>query len=62
MKDKEFLEKYNEIFEKFSNIIKKILFSELIYNKKYLTAEKKSYKKNQHKRMLSMYLYISDID
>ena len=39
-KDKEFLEKY-EILEKVSKIIKKIN-SELIYDKKYLTADKKS--------------------
>ena len=35
MKDAEFLEKYNEIWEKVRNIIKKTN-SELVYNKKYL--------------------------
>ena len=35
MKDKEFSEKYNEIWEKFTNTIKKIN-SELIYNNKPL--------------------------
>ena len=39
MKDKAFLEIYNEIWEKVSNKIKKIN-SKLIYNKKYLKAEK----------------------
>ena len=39
MKDKAFLEIYNEIWEKVSNKIKKIN-CELIYNKKYLKAEK----------------------
>ena len=53
MKDKKFLEKYNGIWENLSNIWKNN--SELIYNKKlYIT-------KNQHKAMLSMYLYMSDI-
>ena len=42
MKDAEFLEKYNEIWEKVRNIIKKTN-SELVYNKKYLQAEIKSY-------------------
>ena len=38
MKDWKFLEKYNEIWEKFTNIIKQV-HGELIYNKKYLKAE-----------------------
>ena len=41
MKDKEFLEKYNEILEKVSNIIKIKFNSELISNKEYLKAVKK---------------------
>ena len=32
--------KYNEIWENVSNIIKKVLNSKLVYNKKYLKAEK----------------------
>ena len=42
MKGKDFLEKYNEILEKVSSIIIKKVNSELIYNKKYLKARKKS--------------------
>ena len=46
-----------KIWEKVSNIIKKIN-SELIFNKKYLKAEKKF---NTQKK-LSMFLYTSNID
>ena len=49
-------EKYNEIWEKVSNISKKEFNSEPVPKKKYLKAEKKSYnEKNQHKRRLSMF-------
>ena len=41
MKDENFLEKYNEIWEKISNIIKKEFNSEPVHNKQYLKAEKK---------------------
>ena len=58
-----YLENYNEISEKVSNSIKKEFNSELAYNEKYLKTEKKNLcEKNQHKRWLSMYLYISNID
>ena len=40
-----YFDKYNEIWEKVSNIIKKNFNSELIYSKKYLKAEKKSTQK-----------------
>ena len=40
MKDKEFLEIYNVILEKVSNIIKIKFSNRLIYNKEYLKAEK----------------------
>ena len=33
------IKKYNEIWEKVSNIIRKEVNSELVYNKKYLKAE-----------------------
>ena len=49
--DENFFAKYNEIWEKVSNIIKKKINRGLICNKKYLKA-----KKNQHERMLSLYL------
>ena len=41
MKVKEFLQKYNKIWEKVSNIIKNKFNSKLIYNKKYLKSKKK---------------------
>ena len=41
MKDKEFLEKYDEIWEKVSNIIEINFNSELTHNKNYLKAEKR---------------------
>ena len=40
IKDDELLEKYNEIWEKVKNIIKKEIDSEPVYNEKYLTAKK----------------------
>ena len=57
MKDDEFLEKYNEIWETIINIIKK-LNSELIYNKKYLKAEKKSYNEEINTKKCSQCIYI----
>ena len=60
MKDKKFLEKYNEMWEKLSNIIKKIN-SELISNKKYLKAEKKSYNEKINIKECSQCIYISVI-
>ena len=43
IKDDELLEKYNKIWEKVKNILKKDIDSEPISNKKYLKAEIKSY-------------------
>ena len=40
IKDKKFLEKYDEIWEKVSNIIKNEFSSEPPYNKKNLTQKK----------------------
>ena len=57
MKDKEFLEKCNEILEKVSNRIQKNN-SELIYNKKYLKAENKLItKKSTQKNALNVFIY-----
>ena len=42
-KDDGLLEKYNEIWEKVNNIIKKEFDSEPVYNEKYLKAKTKSY-------------------
>ena len=38
IKDKTLFDKYNKIWEKVSNIIKKDFNSELVYNKRYLKA------------------------
>ena len=43
IKDDELLEKYNEIWEKVKNNIKKEFDSEPVCNKKYLKAKVKSY-------------------
>ena len=42
IKDDELLEKYNEIWEKVKNFIKKEFDSEPVYNEKYLKAKIKS--------------------
>ena len=52
-----FFDKYNEIWKKISNIIKREVNSKLAYIKKYLKAEK-----NQHKWRLSLFLYTSNVD
>ena len=44
IKDDKLLEKYNEIWEKVKNIIRKEFDSEAVYNEKYLKARMKSYK------------------
>ena len=51
-KEERVFDKYDEIWEKVSNIIKKEFDSNFVYSKKYLKAEKK----NIHKRKLSMFL------
>ena len=43
IKDDELLEKYNEIWEKVKNSLKKEFDSEPVYNEKYLKAKIKSY-------------------
>ena len=43
IKEDEFLEKHNEIWEKVKNIIKKEFDNEQVYSEKYLKAEIKSY-------------------
>ena len=43
IKDDELLKKYNEIWEKVKNSIKKELHSKPVYNEKYLKAKIKSY-------------------
>ena len=59
IKDIEFLEKSNEIWEKVSNMIKKKFNSERIYNKKYLKAEKNVLTKiSTQNNALNIYIYI----
>ena len=43
IKDKKLLEKYNEIWEKVKNSIKREFEDEPVYNEKYLKAKIKSY-------------------
>ena len=40
-----FLDKYNEIWEKVSNVMKKEFNSKPVYNKKYLKAEKNLFRR-----------------
>ena len=70
-KDDEVLEKYNEIWGKVKNSLKKEFDSEPVYNKKYLKAKiKNPIWKSQHKfpqqlnakRRFSIYLFISNFD
>ena len=56
IKDGELLEKYNEIWEKVRNNIKKEFGSEPVYNKKYLKAKQKT------KRRFSIFLFIGNFD
>ena len=46
IKDKTLFDKYNKIWEKVCNIIKKDFNSELVYNKRYLKAKKTRQKKD----------------
>ena len=57
IKEKKVFIKYMEILEKASNVIENKFNTELIYNKKYLKAEKK-----KQKRRLSMYRCTNNID
>ena len=57
IKNETFFKKYNEIWKKVNNIIKKEFNSEPVYVKKDLKTEK-----NQNKRILLMYFSISHID
>ena len=50
-----FFDKYNKMWEKVSNIIKKEFKSELVYNRKYLKT-----KGNQHKRKISLCFCMSN--
>ena len=56
IKDDELLEKYNEIWEKVRNNIKKEFGSEPVYNEKHLKAKQKT------KRRFSIFLFIGNFD
>ena len=43
IKDNELLKKYNKIWDRVSNCLKKQIYSEPVYNEKYLKAKIKSY-------------------
>ena len=58
MKDENFLEKYNEIWEKISNIIKKEFNSEPVHNKQYLKTEKRFYNDKINTKEDSQFIYI----
>ena len=60
MKDQEFLKKYNKIWEKVSNIIKTKFSIELLFDKKYLTAEK-IFDQKINTKECSQYIYLSVI-
>ena len=66
VKDVELLEKYNKIWEKVSNSIKKGFDSEPIYKEKYLKTKVKSYEgkinTNFHHDKIPLYLSIGNID
>ena len=46
IKDEKLSERYNSVFEKVSNIIKKEFHTKPVYNKKYLKTKIKSYNGN----------------
>ena len=60
-KDEKMLEKYNEIWKKVSNIIKKEFDSKPVYNKKYLKSKIKSYKGKINTKEGSHCIYTSVI-
>ena len=63
MKDEEFLEKYNEIWKKVSNIIKKEFDSEPVHLKKISKTEKNLItKKSTQNNALDLFIYKYDSD
>ena len=54
IKDEKFFNKYMKVWEKVSNIIKDIFNSEIIYNKRYLKAEKKN---STPKKAFNVFIY-----
>ena len=68
IKDEKLLEKYNQIWKKVSNIIKKEFDSNPEYNEKYIKTKTKSYNRkintNFHNNKIpkEVYLSVSNID
>ena len=63
MKDEEFLEKYNEIWKKVSNIITKEFNSEPVHIKKICKTEKNLIMKNStQNNALDLFIYKYDSD
>ena len=60
IKEEKVFDKYNETWEKVSNIIKKEFNSKLVYNKKNLKAEKKSTQKKALDVILTDSVYRKD--
>ena len=56
-----FFHKHNEIWEKVSNIIEKEFNSELVYNKKYLKAEKKINAKKDFLHICTKEIFIDSV-
>ena len=59
IKDENFFYKYMNIWEKVSNVIKNRFNSEIIYNKKYIKAEKKA---NTKESFQYFYILVTFID
>ena len=57
IKDHELLQKYNEIWEKVINNIKKEFHGEPVYNGKYLKTKIKSYNKKKSPQMFTIIRY-----
>ena len=59
IKDEQLIEKYNEVWEKVKNSLKKEFDIEPVYNEKYLKSKIKSYNKKTNTYSFSIYLFIS---
>ena len=71
MKDNELLEKYNEIWDEVSKVIKKGFDSKSVYNNKYLKTKIISYEgkintifhnNKMPKRRFSLYLFVNGVN
>ena len=60
--DEQLTEKYNEVWEKGKNSLKKEFDIEPVYNEKYLKSKIKSYNKKTNTYCFSIYLFINNFD